>query len=141
MLRLRPGGNLLLPRNIPLTSSNFVGAKYRAGVRSTPSGVSSTLSSVPGVQLCLSRSALGRMTCPFVETLVLSVACFVKVIIPGFSGKNLVRYARVAGAARGNRNCQRLDTRPAGAAGGTTDAAHAPVTDRPGPRRQTHACE
>ena len=49
-------------------------AKNGAAFSSTPSGVSSTSRRVPGSQCLLCRIALGRMTCPLVDTVVVSIS-------------------------------------------------------------------
>ena len=58
------------PLRQPATSSIRLGATGRAGRSRIPSSVSSTMNSVPGSQRCASRTALGRMTCPFEDNLM-----------------------------------------------------------------------
>ena len=54
------------------TSSGRVSAKAGAGFNRTPSGVSSTRRRVPAPHSLRFRIELGRMTCPLVETVVMS---------------------------------------------------------------------
>jgi hypothetical protein len=60
--------------SIPAASSGRVGAKTGAAFSSTPSGVSSTTRRIPAAQFLRSRIALGRMTWPFVDTVVASLS-------------------------------------------------------------------
>ena len=58
----------------PNTSSKFVDGKGRKGRSRTPSDTSSTANSAPGFQLRASRTDLGNTTCPFDESLVVSIS-------------------------------------------------------------------
>ena len=61
------------------TSSVVVSANSGAGLRSTPSGVSSTTRRVPASHRRRRRIALGRITCPFMETVVVNLSAAVTV--------------------------------------------------------------
>src|ERR1022692_4326424 len=77
---------LALPvyRKQPATSSRREGGDALNGRSVTPPGASSTANSVSGSHPCASRTALGRITCPFVDSFVVSIAI-------ASSGKILVR--------------------------------------------------